>query len=52
MGTIKTVNPVLISNQDITLESGKLMRVFWRDRTINNLMWRMKDAKKVGIWNK
>jgi len=40
MGTVKQINPVYLSKGNITLESGKLMRVFWRDRTFSNLIVR------------
>jgi len=41
MGIVKEINPVYLSQDDVTLESGKLMRRFWRDRTVNSLLRRI-----------
>ena len=41
MGRIVRVNPVVISVDCTVLESGKLLRRFWRDRTINCVIGRI-----------
>jgi len=38
---VKVVDPVWVSVQDVVLESGKLLKVFWKDKTINGLLRRV-----------
>ena len=42
MGVVKKIRPVMLSDDEIVLESGKIMKVFWKDNTFNNLFRRMK----------
>ena len=43
MGQIKPLNHIFLSYQDIVMESGKLLKVFWKDNTVNGLLSRMVD---------
>jgi len=38
---VKVVDPVCVSFQVVVLESGKLLKVFWKDKTINNILRRV-----------
>lgn len=43
MGHVKPLNPILLSYQDVVMESGKMLKVFWKDKTINAILERMED---------
>jgi hypothetical protein len=40
MGEIRYVNPTILSTQQVVMESGKLMTMYWRDVTMNKLLVR------------
>lgn len=45
MGYVKQIKPVFLSCEDIVLESGKLMKFYWRDNTMNNVI------RRIPKWN-
>lgn len=44
MGIVRVVNPVVFRNDCVVLESGKLLRRIWKDKTFTNFFRRNIDG--------
>jgi len=47
MGYVKYPDHPLLSTTTVIMESGKQLKTFWKDKTINNIIKRTKQTKNL-----